>query len=305
MPLGCRSRHSSDKKDLAAEEESTGKERIVLRVEDAVYRESDFEKYVRAQAGEDYDTLEVSALSLLFDKFVEEKVLLQAARGQNITLTEEEKLDFLDKISGEAWTEEEKEALLGTDSGPLYEKMLIDKYIYLLVKDLTIDAGDIRQYYELHRRDFILPERFEVSQILLPAEAKAVEVLEKVRYASEGEYRQVAREESIGPEAPMGGKMGVFQMGQLPFELERAIFSLREGELSPIVESSYGYHIFRLDRKYEAEWISFEEATPSIRLKIIDQKAEEAVTAHVRELQGKLGWNANPLNLPFPYQRED
>ena len=45
------------------------------------------------------------------------------------------------------------------------------------------------------------PERVKVSQILLETEGKAIEVLEKVKSASEETFRAVAREDSKGVEA--------------------------------------------------------------------------------------------------------
>jgi parvulin-like peptidyl-prolyl isomerase len=97
--------------------------------------------------------------------------------------------------------------------------------------------------------------------------------------------------------------MGLFQKGQLPTEMEEAVFAMRDGEISPIVESSYGFHIFRLDKKYEPEKISFEDAAPAIRRKILDLRAEAVGTRHLAELKESLEWRIFPENLSFPYQR--
>jgi parvulin-like peptidyl-prolyl isomerase len=149
----------------------------------------------------------------------------------------------------------------------------------------------------------MLPERVQVSQILLPTEFKAVEVWERARLTDENGFRALAKSESIGPEAAEGGVMGLFQKGQLPSEMEEAVFAMREGEVSPIVESSYGFHIFRLDKRFEAEKISFEDAAPAIRRKLLDLKVEAVRARRLAELKESMRWRIFPENLSFPYQR--
>lgn len=97
--------------------------------------------------------------------------------------------------------------------------------------------------------------------------------------------------------------MGLFQRGQLPSEMEDAIFAMREGEVSPIIESSYGFHIFRLDKKFEPEQVSFEDAAPGIRRKILDLKIEAVRTRRLAELKENIQWRIFPENLSFPYQQ--
>ena len=277
----------------------------ILKIGDTLYSNSDFEKYVRATLGEDQEALTVVSLSRLFDNFVDEKILLHAARAQNMVLTEKEKEDYLAKLSDELSTEDHDVSLDEGDRDFLLERLLIEKYTYELVRNLEVEEDEIKGYYELHRRDFLQPERVKVSQILLETESKAIEILERVRNADEEGFRKMARDESVGLEALKGGEMGVFEMGQLPFEMEKVIFSLQEGELSPVVKTSYGYHIFRVDKRLDPKLISEEEASASIREKILNRKIEERVSRHLEDLKLSLVWSFYPLNLPFPYQRID
>jgi parvulin-like peptidyl-prolyl isomerase len=161
----------------------------------------------------------------------------------------------------------------------------------------------VRDYYERNQKEFVLPERVAVSQVLLRTEQEAVEAWEKLRSASEDGFRELARSESVGPEAAAGGEMGVFQRGQLPPEMDEAVFLLPEGEVSPVIESTYGFHIFRVDKKLPAETKSLEDAAASIRVKLLDLKSQAAVDRHLQELEGRLDWAIFPENLPFLYNR--
>ncbi len=281
------------------------KNSTILEIEGTLYSNSDLDKYVRAILGDDQEALTVISLSRLFDNFIEEKLLLKAARMTNMILTEREKEEYLAKLSEELSAEENQISLDEMDTDMLFERLLIEKYTYELIRNIEVTDDEIKEYYDLNRRDFLQSERVKVSQILLETEDKAIIVMEKVKASSEEEFRKVAQEESVGLEALKGGEMGVFEMGQLPFEMESVIFSLEEEEIGPIVESSYGFHIFRVDERFEPKLISEEEASESIRVKILDSKIKLLISRQIEELRMSLDWNFYPLNLPFPYQRID
>ncbi len=283
------------------ETEKEAESRIVLEVGGTRYSALDFKNYVKNTFGEGASSLEPSTWSRLFDEFFESKLLLHAARSKGIIVTEEEKSTYLDRLrKGEV---EESKELWELDSDDLEEKLIIEKYVSQITQNESVDEEEIRRYYELHKSEFFLPERIQVSQILLLTEAEAVDIWEKVKHASEEDFRAAARAKSIGPEAARGGEMGVYQKGQLPLEMETAIFSLAEGEVSPVIKSPYGFHIFRLDRKFESEWLSLEEVSASIRSMLLDVKIKQAIRLHVQNLEARTAWQIYPENLFFPYQR--
>jgi len=276
---------------------------IILRVEDTVYFNADFVRFLKLSLGDEYNILSALSLSRLVDNFVEEKLLLAEARNKEILLTWEEKKEFLAKhssdsaLEGESWPLEEEEAEL------LFEQLLVEKYTYDLVKDIQVETEEVQEYYSEHKREFLLPERVKVSQILLPNEEKAVEILESLKNNDLENFRRLAKAQSVGVEASRGGEMGVFAIGQLPDEMEKAIFALKEGEVSPVLESSYGFHIFRLDSRYEPELISPDQASTSIEMKILSQKVKNRIFQHIKNLKNSLEWEFYKQNLYFPYQR--
>ena len=280
-----------------------GTDRVVLRVETAVFTDDDFARYVRATAGG--NKLSDISLSRLFDKFVEENLFLEAARRQGLALTQEDKKEYLAKLAGESQDGESGSPPADAKDERLFDRPLIEKYTYQFIKDIRVEDQEVKAYYEEHKKDFLLSERVKVSQILLETEDRAVAVLRKLNDASEEVFRKTAQEESAGPEAFKGGEMGVFRSGDLPFEMEKVVFSLEEGRLSPVFESSYGYHIFRVDKKLPPQLLSEQEAAPSIRIKILDRKIQEAMASHLAGLKTSLNWSATPEKLSFTYLRND
>lgn len=276
-----------------------GAKKVILEVAGTAYRNSDLDRYVRDNAGK--GELSPASLSRLYDRFVEEKLLLAAARGQGVSLTPEEERDYLAKLAEEAPPGEAGPMAAGSPN--VFDRPLIEKYSGRFLAGLSVRDDEVHAYYEAHKKDYLVPERVRVSQILLATETKAVDVLRRLENASEEEFRKVAREESIGPEAFKGGAMGVFKAGDLPFEMEKVVFPLEEGRLSPVVESSYGYHIFRVDRKLPPQLLPEAEAAPSIQLKVLDGKVKDALASHLEELKRTLAWSLYPDRLSFAYQR--
>jgi parvulin-like peptidyl-prolyl isomerase len=278
---------------------------IVLTVEDSSYANDDFDKYVRATIGDGAKSVTVPVLSRLFDDFVDEKILLKRAQAKGVTVTDEEKRDYLSQMKGAVVTDTAAGGAGDAGDTLLTERLLVEKYLSPLVKDFKIEDKDVAAFYAQHKSEYLQPEKLQVSQILFSSEGAANEVRSRLNGASEEDFRMIARTRSAGPEASRGGVMGVFSAGQLPSELEKFIFPMKEGEISRVVESPYGYHIFRLDKWFEARLVLLTDASASIRAKLLDQKGKEAVTSHLDTLKAGMEWKTRLENLTFAYQRID
>jgi hypothetical protein len=299
----CGGEGSDGSQDTARLENRLRSGEVVLSVEGAQYLNADFEKYVREIIGSAWETLDNAALSRLFDSFVEDKLLLQSARDQNIVVTQEEKKGYLAKLSRSFLPENGRASFPEWSEDTLTDRLLVDKCINLLAKNISITESEVQEYYTLHKKDFLQPERYKASQIFLDTKEKADQVWNAVKNASEADFRAMATAESRGLEAAKGGEMGIFSAGQLPENMEKAIFSLPEGGISPVVKSSYGYHIFRLDKKFELELMPLEKAQPSIRVKLLDRKIKLAISIQIDQLKKNKEWASFPEKLFFPYQR--
>ncbi|MGB8960145.1 MAG: peptidyl-prolyl cis-trans isomerase [Candidatus Aminicenantales bacterium] len=280
--------------------------RPILRIEKKEFFNADFRAYIEA-AGADAKGLPAESLSRLYDRFVDERILLEAARARGITLSEDEMKEYLAKLAVEAIPAGDGDGDGAAEPLPAgaFDRLLVEKYTFLVVRDVRVDAAEVLDYYEGHKKDFLHQGRAQVSQILVDTEEKAVSVLRRLDRTGEPEFRKIAAEESIGPEAARGGVMGVFEQGDLPADMEKVIFSLDEGRTSQVVESSYGYHIFRLDRRYPPALQDAAEAAPAIQQRIMAQKMKEALASHLGGLKETLSWEPRPANLFFSYQRSD
>ncbi|MFC2156596.1 peptidylprolyl isomerase [Acidobacteriota bacterium] len=278
---------------------------IILEVAELTYSNAIFLHYLEITAGDDYLSLDPEALSRLYDDFVDERILLEGARSGGLELSDEEKHDYLDRLQRDLPSEEREAFLDDVQMRMFFDRLLQEKYAASLVQDMHVSSDEISEYYASNKRAFLRGDRFRVSQILLKTDHEAVEALQKVKDKDEDAFRRIAREVSIGAEAVRGGEMGVFEMGQLPIEMERIILALKEGDVSDVLESIYGFHIFRLDKKIEAQLMNEADAQSEIRIKILEERASQIVADRILELKQTLEWKSNTGNLTFPYQRND
>ncbi len=301
MLSGCMGEEGSS---ASLEKPATNKrEPVVLEVQGKLYVHSDFDSYMTTIAGEAAPDLGPDTRSRLFDTFIEEKILLAEAHNRNVSLTQAEKRDFLAKLNLRFGGEEKPGSWDENETSSLFDRLLVEKLTVELVRDIVVTEEEVIAYYDQNKRDFLRPELVRVSQILLDREDQAIEVLESLKSANEADFRQKASNVSQGMEAARGGEMGAFELGQLPYEMEQVIFALTPGAISQVFESSYGFHIFRLDKKTEPELIPEEEAAVEIEVKILDQKITEYMLTYITSLKNRLSWTSHTQNLVFPYQR--
>lgn len=279
------------------------KDAVILQVGETSYSNADFYSILESTAGDELPDLGALALSRLYDDFVEEKILLEASQASDIKLTDEEAANYILKLRAGSSGNPQSDPMSAQDRKSLMERLLIEKYSLSIINGVDVSDEEIQAYYEENKRDFLRSERVKVSQILLPSEDQAVALYEELKSADEDVFKRTAREKSQGVEADRGGEMGIFELGQLPFEMEKVIFSLQEGEVSRVVESAYGYHLFRLDKRYDAELQSADDAVPLIRALLIEAKVKDVLSRHVNDLKNKMDWKSYTQNLSFPYQR--
>ena len=68
-------------------------------------------------------------------------------------------------------------------------------------------------------------------------------VLERLRRGEK--FTNIAKEVSFCPSGKRGGDLGTFSRGKMVKEFEKAAFTLQKGQILPIVETKFGYHIIK------------------------------------------------------------
>ncbi len=129
------------------------------------------------------------------------------------------------------------------------KKILIARLIKNRVEDkVAVLEEDLRAYYDGHSEEFMLPERWRASHILVDTQEEAEEIKDILDQGASLE--ELAPDRSKDASAKRGGDVGYFSKGQLIPEFENACFELEVGEIGSVVKSQFGYHVIKLtDRK--------------------------------------------------------
>lgn len=144
----------------------------------------------------------------------------------------------------------------------------LDEKIYAKI---GISQSEIVEYFKNHSHEFTQPPMVKIRQIVLADEKQANQIKAKVNLNN---FSDLARQYSIAPEASSGGELGPFRHGGMPRFFD-VVFSMKPGQISGILKSTYGFHIIILDRFYEAKRLGLEEATPHIEKLLKKQKREK------------------------------
>lgn len=138
-----------------------------------------------------------------------------------------------------------------------------------------VDDLDVRLFYELHRDRFTVAEQRTARHILITvnsdfaentpeaARARAETLAAKVG-TKPNRFASLARQHSECPTALEGGKLGTVKPGQLFPELDAALFSMAEGEISTVIESEIGFHILWCEKVMHGKQVPLSKARPRI-----------------------------------------
>lgn len=231
----------------------------------------------------------------ILDELIIERIYHQEAKRLKITILDEELEARLKHITGDYSQENLHNMFISKniDYSKWYakfkENMLLKKLIDQEVKaKIVVEEPEIKSYYEDHSKDYMLPERIQALQIVVNNELEAEAIYNKLQDGAD--FFKLAKSESVSPEGVHGGDLGFFSQGQMPKEFDDAVFSLKVGEFSKVVQSPYGYHIFKVIKKKEAGTMNFNDAREEIKEKLAKEKEKKAFSNWVNKLK-----NSTPI----------
>lgn len=124
-----------------------------------------------------------------------------------------------------------------------------------LKKGVSVPEDELRRSYQENIARFTQPEERRASHILIKAEksapapqkqaaqAKAEQLLAQLK-KNPAQFAELAKKNSDDPgSAVNGGDLDFFGRGAMAKPFEDSVFSLKQGDISGVVESDYGYHI--------------------------------------------------------------
>jgi peptidyl-prolyl cis-trans isomerase C len=240
---------------------------------------------------------------ILLERLIDQELMMQAAEKMNLRPAEEDVRREAEIVQGDLQDEEFRRVLgeAGYSLEEWKEKLLLDLAVEKLQaavvhEKVAVTDGEIQDYHREHRTDFDVPEKVRASQILVKTREEAVAARRRIRAGED--FAAVAREVSLSPDGENGGDLGFFARGEMPQEFEAVIFSLSQGKLSSVVETTYGHHIFLLTERRAPRRRGEDEVRGEIRDILFAEKAEEAFQRWMRDLRAGADIRYNKKVVP-------
>lgn len=180
----------------------------------------------------------------------------------------------------------------GLDKGPeieeklqdLRKRLVVEAYLKKKVEtESNVSDEDLKKFYEENKDKFKTGEQIKASHILVKTEQEAKTILGLIKAG--GSFEELAKKSSVDSSAAKGGDLGWFGKGSMVPAFEKAALALKEGQVSDVVKSDFGYHIIKLTGKRPAGIRPLEEVKEQIKGAIMPGKQQEVFQKIKEELK--------------------
>ncbi len=190
------------------------------------------------------------------------------------------------------------------------KQLLVQKIQQTRQSGVQVTANDVAEFYKTYKDSLTeIPETYTISHIYVVPKPdtnverqtylKAKAVLDSIRAG--GDFADFAKRYSADATASNGGDLGWSKRGDFVPEFEEVLFALKEGQVSDVVKTQYGYHIIQLmgrrGESVHARHILFR----------IDKSAasDSAAVAQLRELRARALKGESFADLARKYSEDD
>ncbi|MDI6736340.1 MAG: peptidylprolyl isomerase [bacterium] len=235
---------------LQAEEQN----KTVALVNDVPILEAKLQKALKPYQDEiaGSKTVELKILEKVLNQLIEEEMVLQEAVAKNVTPAPGESEQIIGLIRSRFKSEEGFNLALkmaGIDEAE-FLKRVNEKLMRVKITDWAVKSKIHLSQEGLDNfcKDYGI--KVHAQHILVNTEKEAVDIYQQA--LSGVNFSQLAATYSLCPSKQMCGDLGFFGRGQMVTEFEEAAFAMnKEGELSGVVKTKFGYHLIRFIAKKE------------------------------------------------------
>jgi peptidyl-prolyl cis-trans isomerase C/foldase protein PrsA len=232
----------------------------------------------------------------VLENMIERVLLLRVAREASIFPSPEEVDREMRRLSADYTDDRFTDALAqgqlslaelkAKTSAMLTIEKLFQQQVYSRV---AVTEQEIRSYYEEHSGDFEQPEQVRAAQIVVKSAQEARQILQQLRAGKD--FAELARKYSLSPDAKAGGDLGFFARGKMPRRFDEVTFRLKLNQVSDVISTEYGFHVFKLLAKRPARRRPIAEVRGQIERKLLAEKREQAQAEYVKMLKKKAAIN--------------
>ena len=220
----------------------------------------------------------------VIEQLVGEKLMVQAARENNIEVTDKELNDeynaIITRVGKEKFEIQLKEKGISGDQYKtrLRERIMVQRYLVSLVPDDSIEEDEMKELYNKNPKMFINPEKIMVRLIQTQTEEQARAIIKDIE-GTDSDFDTVADKLKEKGEAIVSDYGWVDAMF-FSKEISDAMKNMKVGTYGGPYKGKDGYYMFRVKDREKETFKIFEESKDEIRALLLSQK-RQATLAHL------------------------
>lgn len=189
------------------------------------------------------------------------------------------------------------------------DSLLVQRWTETVAAPAVVSEEEVKALYESRRGSFQAPLRLRARHILVTPkqepkpwnrlkddakteeEARAKIALLEKKLRAGADFGPLAADYSEDRTAERGGDLGFFGKDAMVPAFEKAVLALEPGEISPVVRTEFGFHLIRLEERFDEGVLPFEVVRESLRAELLAQQSaqlEEKVRAAAASMEGEM-----------------
>ncbi len=290
-------------------------DRIIAVINDDVILQSEFEAFVKPIEArikkqglppEKEARLISKMRKEVLDQMIDKKLTRQQIKKLNIVVDDQQVDRSIEMIKkANFYTDEEMLRVL-EEEGVTYQqyreeiRSQIERarlVAHEVRSKIVITDAEIKRYYDEHKELYGGRQRLHLRHILMTVppgagEAEKEAVLQQMediraRLVKGESFRDLARKYSESPVAAEGGDLGLINPDDLAPSIKKAVAALKEGEVTPVLETDQGYQIFLLEKRVTIDAKPLEAVRDEIRRILYNKVVDEKYKQWLKDLKAR------------------
>jgi peptidyl-prolyl cis-trans isomerase C len=235
------------------------------------------------------DSMKARMQAGIVQQIIEKQLIDEKLKAENIKITDkqiDDKIAALAEQNGMSVEQLTAQMSMGGMTMADFRKRMrsglgLEKVIELSGKLAPASEEEAKKFYD----DKIQAGQIRASHILLVTSGKdetaktvaKARIEELLKQAKAGvNFAQLAKANSDCPSKAKGGDLGFFEKGRMVPEFAEAAFTLKDGEISGVVETQFGYHIIKR--------MGFEDVKANLVPQLENEKKRNSISEYLKKL---------------------
>lgn len=217
-----------------------------------------------------FERLTPAQQKMITDRLIEKSLFAKLAKAEGINKLPEYKRN-MEKIS---------------------EELMINMWMKIQLDNVLVSDSEAKAFYDKNKAKFVSEDSLHARHILVKTQKDADDVTNALKSlkgaALKTKFIALAKEKSTGPSGPKGGDLGAFTKGKMVPAFEKAVWALKEGEVTTsAVKTQFGFHIIYLEKKLPSAHVSYDKVKTRIIESMKKQQFAKKIQDMAKELRDK------------------